>query len=181
MEDERLAGLAAALRAAARDALARLAAEPWLHAKRALAEHAEEDTLTAAAIEALLDRALHAADAAPPPARIAAEARALAATTDDPGRLGLLLGLAAAQERHADELPAPGWRPAAEAPARDPFVLREPGAAPDPIDDAISAAERAAAAGDAGRAADHMRTAAELDRRRTEAGDPWGTRPIPEA
>ena len=163
-----LAELAAALRAAARDALARLPAEPWLHDKRLLAEHAEDDQLAAAAIEALLGLEPRTATAAHPPARIAAEARALAATETDEGRLGLLIGLATTQERHADELP--------DRNVSQTFASASGG---DPIDEVVREAEAAAARGDARGAADAMRKAAELDRARTEAGDPWSPWPRP--
>lgn len=175
-----LAELAGALRAASRDALARLPDEPWLHVKRVLAEHAEEDELAATAIEALLGIPPVTGGEPHPPARLAAEAHALIATTEDTGRLGLLIGIAAAQERHADELPREK-NVSKTFLSRDPFVVRRENAPPDPIDNAVCEAEVSARRGDAKGAADAMRKAAELDAERTRSGDPWGVRPIPPA
>jgi hypothetical protein len=173
-----IAELAGALRAAARDALARLPDEPWLHVKRVLAEHAEEDKRFAAAIEAHLGISADATTASQ--VDFARAARALADAAEDEAQLALLLGIAAAQDRHRDELPR--VKNACEAFfTREPFVMREAGAAPDEIDEALKVADAAAARGDARAAADAMRWVAELDRQRTLAGDPWGVRPIPPA
>ena len=171
-----LAELAGALRAAAHGALARLPDEPWLHVKRVLAEHAEEDERAAAAIEAHLGISVDATNASQ--LDVASAARALADATSDEAELALLLGIAAAQDRHRDELPR-ATNVCEAVGARDAFVVREAGAAPDEIDEALKVADAAAARGDAGAAADAMRWVAELDRQRTLAGDPWGVRPIP--
>ena len=173
-----LAELAGALRVAARDNLARLPDEPWLHVKRVLAEHAAEDERAAAAIEAHLGITTNARNVCE--SFLAPVARELAAAATDEAELVLLLGIAAAQDRHRDELP--NARKVCETfVAREPFVVREVGAAPDEIDEALKVAEAAAVRGDARAAAEAMRRVAELDRRRTEAGDPWGLRPIPPA
>jgi hypothetical protein len=160
-----LAELAGALRAAARDALARLPDEPWLHVKRVLAEHAEENERFAAAIEAHLGTSAAAYSGSQ--TDHAAAARALAEAAVDEAELALLLGIAAAQDRHRDELPSAS-DVCETFHARDPFVVTEVGAAPDELDEAL-------------KVADAMRWVAELDRRRTLAGDPWGVRPIPPA
>ena len=183
--DERLAALARDLRVLALDALRRLPGEPLLHGKRVLAEHAEEDTRLAAALEAAGAAATPDGESAAPgvtdrPAACraaAATARALADEAEG-AALEALVAVALALDRHADELPAP--RVPLPATGRDPWVVRAPGAPPDDLEDAIAAAEDAARAGDPGAAADHLRHAAELDRARAEAGDPWGLRPVPE-
>src|SRR4051794_1028076 len=198
MEQQRLPPIALVLRALAAAAPGRPPHEPLLHVKRLLAEHAEEDLAAAAALDAPTAAPAPALRALVDPiASRAALQRALAdAVRDDPA----LLPLALAQDRHADAPPArhpaapagglpleaadgdwpPPHRPAPARGARDPFVIVEPGAAPDAIDDAVRAAESAAAAGDATEAAAQMRHATRLDRERLEAGDPWGARPVPD-
>ena len=173
MEPERLAPT---LRALAAAALARLPDEALLHRKRLLAEHAEEDLAAAGWLEAAggggtpLDL---------PPGHAEAK-RALAAHVRElcrhaePTQLEVLVPLAIDQQRHAEELPDRHG----SAGRREPYVLTDPEAPPDPIEDAIAAAEAAARGGDAHAAAEHLRHAARQDGERARRGDPWGARPV---
>jgi hypothetical protein len=171
MEDPQ-AAFAPVLRALALDALGRIAAEPWLHVKRLLAEHAEEDALAAArwpaapngeAVTPPLPRLETIADRAALQLALAGELRSTAATAD-PGTVALLVPLAIAQERHADELP--GRRATTLHPAADGTALREPLA--DPAAEADVLAAEAAARTAAERPeelAEHAQAAAEHLRR----------------
>lgn len=184
--DEQLAALARDLRALERDALARLTDEPWLHVKRVLAEHAAEDAASAAALEGLLPDPAGGPVAQRPvedrnlvQARLATAAGALVEHAVDERVLRILVELELRQRRHGDELPPRRAAALAATGIRDPFVPTDPDAAPDPIDEAVSAAETAAREGDAATAAARMRDAAQLDAERARDGDPWGLRPIP--
>jgi hypothetical protein len=179
--EEQLAALARSLRALERDALTRLPEAPWLHVKRVLADHAAEDAASAAALGDRTGAA--AADPVDPvpdrrglQARLADDARALRDATGDERLVQVLIELELRQRRHLDELPPP--RVAIAPGPRDPFVRFEPGAPPDPLDEAVRAAEAAAREGDTATAAERMREAAALDAERTRDGDPWGLRPV---
>ncbi len=147
----------AALRALAEGALRWLPEEPWLHRKRLLAEHAEEDApgagtpggedlavLLAAAADATEWHRVAYGTVKPAVARAARAAGAVA--------------LALRQERHVLELPV---RELVFPVEHDPALEVGPVAAQ--LRQAVDAAHAAALAGDAPGAAGHLRRAAAIE------------------
>ena len=150
----------AALRALAEGALRWLPQEPWLHRKRLLAEHAVEDAepsgvpggeplvlLLAAAADATEWHRVAYGEVKPALARAARAA-------GDPSRIPLALR----QERHVLELPVREFVLPLD---RDPALEVGPSAAE--LRQLVDAAHRAARAGDAPGAAEHLRRAAAIE------------------